>query len=171
MIGLDESESHGKRWFALYTKPHKEYMVQGLLHSHKVETYLPEIAVAVRRRDRRDKKPFFPHYLFARLEPHSDQMAKAQWTPGLRRIVSAGGQPVPIPDEIVAHIRQRLEMMVEEQPAVPFRHGEIVHVTRGPFEGLNAMFDRALSPDGRVRILLEMVGRLVAADLDVEDLQ
>jgi transcriptional antiterminator RfaH len=170
MIGSDEIESYGRRWFALYTKPHKEYMVQGLLRSHKVETYLPEIGVAVRRRDRRDKKPFFPHYLFARLDPHSDQMAKVPWTPGLRRVVSAGGQPVPVPDEIVMHIRHRLETAVEEQPAVPFRHGEIVHVARGPFEGLNAMFDRALSAEGRVRVLLEMMGRLVAADLAVEDL-
>ena len=167
---LGDVMEHSERWFALYTKPHKEYMVQGLLRSHKVETYLPEIAVAVRRRDRRDKKPFFPHYLFARLDPHSDQMAKVRWTPGLRRVVSAGGQPVPIPDEIVAHIRQRLETMVEEKPASPFKHGEIVHVTRGPFEGVDAMFDRSLSPQGRVRVLLELMGRLVAANLDVEDL-
>jgi transcription antitermination factor NusG len=54
---------------------------------------------------------------------------------------------------------------------VPFRHGEIVHVTRGPFEGLNALFDRTLSPEGRVRVLLELMGRLVAADLDIGDLQ
>jgi transcription elongation factor/antiterminator RfaH len=170
VIGSDESETGGKRWFALYTKPHKEYMVQGLLRDQQVETYLPEIAVAVRRHDRRDKKPFFPHYLFACLDPYSDRMAKVRWTPGLRRVVSAGGQPVPIPNEIVAHIRHRLEVMVEEKPASPFKHGEIVHVTRGPFEGLDAMFDRALSPEGRVRVLLELMGRLVAADLDVEDL-
>jgi transcriptional antiterminator RfaH len=167
---MDNAVARRERWFALYTKPHKEYVVQGLLRGQQVETYLPEIAVAVRRRDRRDKKPFFPHYLFVRLDPHSDQMAKVHWTPGLRRVVSAGGQPVPIPDETVAHIRQRLETEVEEQSAVPFRHGEIVHVTRGPFEGLNALFDRALSPQGRVRVLLEWMGRLVGADLDVEDL-
>jgi transcriptional antiterminator RfaH len=145
-------------------------LVQGLLRSHDVETYLPEIAVAVRRRDRRDKKPFFPHYLFARLDPHGDRMAKVRWTPGLRRIVSAGGQPVSVPQGVVAHIRHRLETMVEENPPAPFKHGEIVHVIRGPFEGLDALFDRALSPEGRVRVLLELMGRLVAAELDVGDL-
>ena len=97
-------------------------------------------------------------------------MAKVHWTPGVRRVVSAAGQPVPVPDEVVAHIRHRLATMVEEQPTAPFRHGEIVHVTNGPFEGLNAMFDRALSPQGRVRVLLELMGRLVAAELDLEDL-
>jgi transcriptional antiterminator RfaH len=170
VIEVDKAIVGGRRWFALYTKPHKEYMVQSLLRNQDVETYLPEVAVAVRRRDRRDKKPFFPHYLFARLDPHGDQMAKAHWTPGLRRVVSAGGQPVPVPDEIVVHIRHRLATMIEEEPAVPFRQGAIVHIAHGPFEGLNAMFDRALSPDGRVRVLLELMGRLVAAELDVEDL-
>jgi transcriptional antiterminator RfaH len=170
MVGLDEPEIGGRRWFALYTKPHKEYMVQGLLRNQQVETYLPEIAVAVRRRDRRDKKPFFPHYLFARLDPRSDRMAKVHWTPGLRRIVSAAGQPVPIPNEVIAHIRHRLATMVEEKPTSPFRQGEIVRVTCGPFEGLNAMFDRVVSPEGRVRVLLELMGRLVATDLDVGDL-
>jgi transcription elongation factor/antiterminator RfaH len=170
MTVAGETEFVGRRWFALYTKPHKEYVVQGLLRSQDVETYLPEIAVAVRRRDRRDKRPFFPHYLFARLDPHGEQMPKVQWTPGLRRIVSAGGRPVPIPNEVVAHIRQRLETMVEEIALAPFEQGEIVRVTHGPFEGLDALFDRALSPDGRVRVLLELMGRLVAADLDLEDL-
>jgi len=170
MAGSDESEINGRRWFALYTKPHKEYMVQGLLRDRDVETYLPEIAVAVRRRDRRSKKPFFPHYLFARLDPHSDEMAQVHWTPGLRRVVSAGGQPIPVPDEIVTHIRRRLTTMVKEQPATPFRHGEIVRVACGPFEGLDALFDRSLSPQGRVRVLLELMGRLVAAELDVGDL-
>ena len=170
MVGSDESEIGGRRWFALYTKPHKEYMVQGLLRNQDVETYLPEIGVAVQRRDRRDKKPFFPHYLFARLDPHSDQMVKVRWMPGLRRVVSAGGQPVSNPNEVIAHIRHRLAAMVEEKPASPFKKGEIVRVTRGPFAGLNAMFDRALSPEGRVRVLLEMMGRLVATDLSVEEL-
>jgi len=170
VVESDRSELDSRRWFALYTKPHKEYMVQGLLRNQQVETYLPEIAVAVRRRDRRDKKPFFPHYLFARLDPYSDRMAKVHWTPGLCRVVSAGGQPVSIPNEVVAHIRHRLETMVEEKPVSPFKHGEIVHVTRGPFEGLNALFDRALLPEGRVRVLLELMGRLVAAELDAGDL-
>jgi transcriptional antiterminator RfaH len=169
---LDRAEAgaNGKRWFALYTKPHKEYMVQGLLRDRAVETYLPEIAVAVRRRDRRDKKPFFPHYLFAFLEPHGDQMARLRWTPGLRWVVSAGGQPVPVPGELMGHIRQRLATMVEEEGGVPYTRGEIVRVVRGPFEGLNAMFDRTLSPEGRVCVLLELMDRLVSTELDLGDL-
>jgi transcriptional antiterminator RfaH len=160
----------GERWFALYTNPHKEYLVRDLLHNKRVEVYLPEIPVVVRRRDRREKKPFFPHYLFARLDPNDGRMAEARWMPGVRHIVSAGGQPVPVADEVVSYIRRRLAAMVQVEPEGPFKKGDLVHIVHGPFEGLDAVFDQRLSPEGRVRVLLDLMGRLVATELDLDDL-
>jgi transcription elongation factor/antiterminator RfaH len=170
MVESGNAVTSEKHWFALYTKPHKEYLVRDLLRNQDIEVYLPEVAVAVRRRGRREKKPFFPHYLFACLDLEGGQVAKMQWTPGLRRIVSAGGRPVVVPDEVVAHIRQRLATMVETEPAGPFKRGNVIRVLRGPLEGLDVVFDRTLSSDGRVRVFLELVSRLVAAELDLEDL-
>ena len=160
----------GEHWFALYTKPHKEYQVRGLLRDQGVEVYLPEVRVAARRRDRRERKPFFPHYLFARLDPRDGLMARVRWTPGLRRVVSAGDRPVLVPDEVVAYVRRRLATMADVGPEDPFRKGDVVRIVRGPFEGLDAIFDRRLSAEGRVRVFLELVSRLVAAELDTGDL-
>jgi transcriptional antiterminator RfaH len=157
-------------WFALYTKPHKEYLVRDLLSTQKVEVYLPEIAVKTKRRDRRAKRPFFPHYMFARLDPRDGMIAKLRWTPGLRSIVSMGGRPVPVSDEVVQEIRRRLVAMAQVEPEGRFRRGDVVRVMRGPFEGLDAVFDRKLSAEGRVRVFLEWMSRQVAAELDVEDL-
>jgi len=157
-------------WFALYTKPHKEYLVRDLLCTKKIEVYLPEIAVKTKRRDRRGKRPFFPHYMFARLDPRDGMIAKLRWTPGLRSIVSMGGRPVPVSDEVVQEIRRRLAAMAQVEPEERFRRGDVVRVMRGPFEGLDAVFDRKLSAEGRVRVFLEWMSRQVAAELDVEDL-
>lgn len=170
MVESDDAVASREHWFALYTKPHKEYLVRDRLRSHGLEVYLPEVAVAVRRRDRRARKPFFPHYLFARFDLHSGAMAKVRWMPGLRRIVSAGSQPVPVPDEVVAHIRRRLATRVEAELESPFRKGDVVRILHGPFEGLDAVFDRRLSPKGRVRVFLELMSRLVTAELDLGDL-
>jgi transcriptional antiterminator RfaH len=115
-------------------------------------------------------KPFFPHYLFARLDWNAGVTAKLQWTPGLRRIVSAGGRPVPVPDEVVAALRRGLAEMGEIGPEEPFHRGDVVQIIAGPFEGLDAVFDRRLSPQGRVRVFLELMSRWVAADLDIDDL-
>jgi transcriptional antiterminator RfaH len=159
-----------EHWFALYTKPHKEHLVSDLLGAQKVEVYLPEIAVKTRRRDRRAKRPFFPQYLFARLDPQDAMIAKLRWTPGLRCIVSMGGRPVPVPHEVVQEIHRRLATIAQAEPEEPFRPGDAVHIMRGPFEGLDAVFDRTLSAQGRVRVFLQWMSRRVAADLDLEDL-
>lgn len=160
-----------KRWFALYTKPHKEHLVRDLLRSRGAEVYLPEVVVVDQRRGERKRKPFFPHYLFARLDPRGSLIAKVRWTPGLRRIVSSGNRPVPVPDGVVNHIRRRLAQMGEMQKEGPFEKGDLVHVTRGPFKGLDAVFEEQLSPRGRVRVFLELMGRLTAAELDLRDLR
>jgi transcriptional antiterminator RfaH len=159
-----------EHWFALYTKPHKEYLVRDLLTARKVEVYLPEVAVRTKRRDRRAKRPFFPHYLFARLDLQDGMMANLRWTPGLRCIVSTGGRPVSVPDGVVQEIRRHLANREQVEPEDRFRQGEVVRVYSGPFEGLDAVFDRRLSAQGRVRVFLEWMSRRVAAELDVEDL-
>jgi transcriptional antiterminator RfaH len=165
-----EAVNTQERWFALYTKPHKECLVKELLSARQIEVYLPEIAVKSKRRDRRDKRPFFPHYMFARLDLQDGSIANLRWTPGLRSIVSMGGQPIPVPDEVVQELRRRLATMAQVEPEERFRKGDVVPVVRGPFEGLDAVFDRALSAQGRVRVFLQWMSRQVAAELDVEDL-
>lgn len=159
-----------EHWFALYTKPHKEHMVRDFLSAQKVQVYLPEIAVKTKRRGRRETRPFFPHYLFARPDPQDGTIAKLRWTPGLRCIVSMGERPVPVPDEVVQEIRRRLSTMAQVEPEEQFRQGDVVRIMGGHFEGLDAVFDRSLSAGGRVRVFLQWMSRRVAAELDVEDL-
>ncbi len=168
--GMASGVTTTRCWFALYTKPHKEYLVRDLLHSQGVEVYLPEVRVAVPRRGRRRRKPFFPHYLFARFETHSGLMSKTRWTPGLRWVVSAGGQPVPVSDEVVSHIRHRLAMMEVEDLESPFKKGDVVRIVCGPLKGLDAIFDQRLSSAGRARAFLQLMNRQVAAELDLEAL-
>jgi len=158
-------------WLALYSKPHKEYFVREHLGRQGIEVYLPEVRVACPRRDRRLSKPFFPHYLFARLDASDPRMADLRWTPGLRAVVSANGQPVPVPDAVISILRQRLATIGPGREREPFREGDRVRVASGPFEGLEAVFDRRLSPQGRVRVFLHLISRWVAAELDIEDLQ
>ena len=159
-----------QHWFALYTKPHKEYAVRDHLAGKQVEVYLPEIRNKIQRRDRPASRPFFPNYLFARLDLQDGIMAKVLWTPGLHRIVSIGGRPAPIPDEVVVHIRRNVAKMADAAPEEPFKQGDEVRIPRGPLEGLDAVFDRRLSPEGRVRVFIKCMDRLMAAELDLEDL-
>lgn len=159
-----------ERWYALYTKPKKEHQVDALLREQGIETYLPTVRRKVRRRDRPDRVVYFPCYLFALLDftvvPHSS----IAWMPGVRRIVSFGDQPAIVADEIVKLIRRRLDDY-EEIGYRRLRQGDRVRITSGPLRDLEAVFDRPLSAADRVRILLDVVGRMTPVEIDYSQIE
>jgi len=157
-------------WLTLHSNPHKEYAVRDFLIGRKYDAYLPEEPNMIRRRDRPPNRPFFPLYLFLRF-PGSEHLEDLQWTPGLRRIVMFGNRPALVPGEIIDHIRERLAAM-EATREGPFRAGDRVFITKGPFRGLDAVFDRRLSRADRVRVFLDFASRLeVPVELDLDALR
>lgn len=152
-------------WCALYTKPHKERQVNGLLLQKGIETYLPTVRRKYRRRDRPDQMVFFPCYLFARVGFDATPRSTIAWIPGIRHIVSTGDQPAIVADEIVALVRGRLEGAEEVDPDGP-QHGDRVRITSGPLRDLEAVFDQSLSSADKVRVLLDVMGRMTPVDID-----
>jgi len=154
-----------KRWYALYTKPHKEHQVAGILQSKGFETYLPTIQV--RKNGRRKTKPFFSCYLFVHMDP-ADALPEVRWTPGLRRIVSFGDSPAVVPDGAISLIRRRLAEMGELNcSGCRFKSGERVVIKEGPFKDFEAVFDRALSSRDRAVVLVDVLGRWTRCEVDV----
>jgi transcriptional antiterminator RfaH len=152
-------------WYSLYTKPQKEHQVNGLLQQQGIETYLPTVLRKMRRRDRRDRMVYFPCYLFARVDFDATPRSSISWMPGVRRIVCAGDQPAVVADEIVVLIRRRLEGVKDVDLDV-LRQGDRIRITSGPLRDLEAVFDQPLSAADRVRILLDVMGRMTPADID-----
>jgi len=158
-----------KRWYALYTKPRKERQVSDILASKGIETYLP--LVRVRKRGRREvEQPFFPCYLFARVDLAAEGLSSVCWTPGLRKVVNFGGEPAAVPDAVVALIRKRLAK--RDYPRYKaFEPGERVRIKAGPLRDLEAIFDQNLSPSDRVRVLVDILGRLTPCEIEVDYLE
>ncbi len=154
-----------EHWYALYTKPKKEHQVNALLQGRGIETYLPAVRRRVRRRDRPDRVVYFPCYLFARLDLRLIPRSSITWMPGMRHIVSADNQPTVVADEIVELIRRRLED-AEEVGYGRLKQGDPVRITSGPLRDLEAVFDQPLSATDRVRILLDVMGRMTPVEID-----
>ena len=154
-----------QHWHALYTKPNREHQVETWLQQQGIENYLPTLRRRVRRRDRPDRVVYFPCYLFARLDFEVTPISSVAWMPGIRRIVSNGEQPTVVADEMVALVRRRLEGM-EGTGYVGFDAGDRVRIASGPLRDLEAVFDRPLTAAERVRILLNVMGRMVLVDID-----
>jgi transcriptional antiterminator RfaH len=149
----------------LYTKPKKERQVNTLLRGQGIETYLPTVRRKVRRRDRPDRVIYFPCYVFAHIDFKVTPHSSIAWMPGVRRIVSFGERPAVVADEIVEVLRDRLED-IEEVGYGRLKKGDAVRIRSGPLRDLEAIFDQPLSASHRVRVLLDVMGRMTPVEID-----
>jgi transcription elongation factor/antiterminator RfaH len=161
-----------EQWYTLYTKPNAEYQVVTALQKRGIETYLPEIEIAKERRVR-DRKPFFPCYLFIKADLKVVGLSRVRRTPGLRRIVAFDDCPVPLPDEVINLIRCKLDELnaAGGQPMHTFRPGDTVRITDGPLQNMLAVFEGPTTPAERVQVLLTFLGHARRASVPVTDLE
>jgi transcriptional antiterminator RfaH len=159
-----------EHWYALYTKAQKEHHVAQALESQGLEVFLPTVPRSVRRRDRPRDIVLFPCYLFARIDFETVPRSSIAWMPGIRRIVSTGEQPTVVPAAVVEHIRDGLDR-VEVFGYGGLKRGDPIKIVSGPLAGLNAVFERPLPPSERVRILVEVLGRLTPAEIDFSQIE
>lgn len=148
-------------WHLMYTKPKKEPQVNRLLQEQGIETFFPVVQLEHGKRRDVQIEPFFPHYLFFRADLQSAETSGLQWLAGTRAIVNFGGQPAVIPDEVVAEMQQRLQPYTESvlhKGEWLYQPGDRVEVVKGPFAGMEAIFQRGISGKDRVQLMLHVLG-------------
>jgi transcription elongation factor/antiterminator RfaH len=159
-------------WYVARTKPRREVAAAAILAQRGVDVYLP--TVSSRRRastSSRAGEALFPGYLFAQLDIGTDDWLAARSAPGVAYFLGSGeGAPTPVPNDLIDAIRLRADQQAGKARVIPFRQGESVLIKDGPFAGIQAVFDGCLSGRGRVRVLLEIVQRVVPVDLEVHQL-
>jgi transcriptional antiterminator RfaH len=161
-----------RRWFALHTKLRAERRVVAQLARHDVETFLPEARTTAENASSRPA-PFFPGYVFIRIDLKTRRSAVWRWLPGVRYIVAYGKKPVPIADEVIQLIRQRTAEAnsAAMQPQVRFNSGDLVRIKEGPFRDMLAVFDGPSEPSERVRVLLQAMDKSMRLRLPLSNLE
>ena len=158
-------------WFAVWTRNQYESKVAERLQRKAVEVFLPCIAVASLRRDRRRvlSRPLFPGYLFVHLAPSRDRYLQVASTDGVVRLL--GEYPdrrSAIADAQVEAVR-RIVASGNGRPVPWIRLGDRVRIVAGPLAGLEGFVQARR--DGRatfvvsVDLLQRSVGVEVAAEL------
>lgn len=147
-----------EEWYLVRTKPGKERWVRDQLAAILPEVFLPMLRARMPRWGKLavSVAPLFPGYLFARFDLTSHYF-NVKYLPGVGGLVSAGMDPLVVPETIVHEIRLRGVNDVVEIQEKPFDSGERVRVVEGPFRGFEAIFDRYLSGAERVAILLNTI--------------
>ncbi len=157
-------------WYALYTKPHAERQVSQALQARGHETYLPMMPVWRARRRRMEDEPLFACYSFVHLDLDEIGISEVAWLPGVRSVVSFGGEPTPMPEGIIEHIRRRVRQMTGT-PQNVMRPGDRVRITEGPFKDLEAVFEDHLTGFERAQVLVQVMGRLTRCAVDTNQLE
>ncbi|PID86754.1 MAG: hypothetical protein CSB13_02765 [Chloroflexi bacterium] len=163
-----------KHWYVIYTKPKSEYRVAAWLAQYEIETYVPGFYSLSSSSQTATKEILFPCYMFAKISLEEEGLSSIQWVPGVRRIVSFGGQPVTIPDCMMEEMRQNIQLANEsrhENLEPSMQPGTLVRVVSGPFQGMQAIFERPTSSRERVQVLLDFLGRVNRVKLDIDDLE
>jgi transcription elongation factor/antiterminator RfaH len=154
-------------WFVIHTKPRDEGRVKSNVERMEVETLLP-LYKSIRFLHGRMCKvpsPLFPNYLFARLNLERHYY-KVKWTRGVNRIVGIGNEPTPVSESVIEMLRDRMGDDDTVQLVEDLQEGNSVRVTSGPLKDFVGIFQKGLSSDGRVRILLNLVGRDLPVQID-----
>ena len=157
MSGMNENEL--KLWYVVQTKAGNEHRVQTHLLNQEIDAFLPLLDTFQCSNGKMIHriKPFFPNYLFARLDLKRHYL-KVKWTRGVSRILGTGRGPIPISERVVQSIKERAGedhiVKLEEQ----WKEGDAIQITSGPLKDLVGVFHTKMSDSGRVKILLSLIG-------------
>lgn len=161
------------QWYLVFTKVKSELKAKEHLIRQGYTAYLPMTQKKVRRNGKyiHTTEPFFPRYLFIKLNTETDNWGPIRSTIGVACIVRFGGVAAVVPETLIAGLKQQeneigLQTNVEKQMQL----GDKVIVLDGPFAGYQGVFQQAKSTE-RVAILLDIVGRNTAVTLSMHDLR
>jgi transcriptional antiterminator RfaH len=155
------------RWYVVHVQPAAEHRAAINLERQGYKVFCPRLRKTVRHARKQTMKlaPFFPCYLFVRLDIRHDRWRSIGGTRGVVRLMTLGEVPQAVPRGIVEEFRARsdAEGVIEWQPVLT--PGQDVYVTDGPFRDLVGRLEK-LDGSGRARVLLDLLGRLVPAELN-----
>jgi transcriptional antiterminator RfaH len=144
-------------WFAIHAKPRRENFAATNLSALGIGILLPLVKVErlVRGAAQQGTKPLFSGYFFARFCPE-DSFESVKAARGVLQVVSSGRMPIPVHEEVVREIQDR----IEEDGLIRIRShhldpGTRVSIQSGPFEGMMGRVERELDDRKRVAIFLE----------------
>ncbi len=160
-------------WYVFQSKTRKEQFLCEQLHMRDVETFFPCIRVNPVKSSNQKLQPYFPGYVFGRVDLESFGRSALSWLPGLVRIVNFGGDPVSVQDYLVSTIRQHVDTLNRSagQASRAFRPGDVVTIQGGPFAGYEAIFNAHLPGRDRAEVLLKMLeGSQLRVELALENI-
>ena len=163
-----KSDTRQLGWFCARTQPKHEHIAAANLRKNlELEVFSPRLSIerTTRRGIRREVEPVFPCYVFVQCVLE-ESFAAIQHTNGISSLVHFGKRIPCIPDPVIWELQEcfrTAEPMPVQDRFVP---GDEVIVSDGAFRGMRATVLRAMPARQRVQVLLDILGRPNAVEVE-----
>ncbi len=148
-------------WAVVNTHPHRESIAFENLVRQGFQPYCPLIRRRIRhaRRSRDVLRPLFPGYIFVEVAP-DQRWQSIQSTFGVRALIQSGPDIAQLDAKFIEGLKAREIDGAVIRPQDPYKIGETVSFTSGPFAGLIARILEIESQD-RIVLLLDLLNQPV----------
>jgi transcriptional antiterminator RfaH len=157
-------------WFCIRTHLKHEHIAAAHLRQIPgVEVFNPQLRLlrSTRRGRRWSTESLFPNYVFARCVLEST-LEKVTYTPAVKVVLRFGDRVPIIPDAVIEDLRQGVAELSSNVLTDAPVEGEEVEIAIGAFVGMKGLVTCVLPGKQRVRILLDVLGRSVPAELSLD---
>ena len=155
-------------WHLIYTKPQQEKAAHDNLTCQNYQCYLPLINKEKISQGKKilSKEPMFPRYLFVRLRHDGQQ----NWSPirstkGVSHLVSFGGLAATLDDEMMDDLKLKIDKALVVKA---FSMNDKVEILKGPFKGMEAIFN-TYKGEERAMLFLNFMAKNLTAKFDLRD--
>jgi transcription termination/antitermination protein NusG len=115
----------------------------------------------------------YPGYVLVKMAANQRTMHVINNIQGVIKFVGAGTEPQPLRDDEVNKILglAPLEEEAEAREEIPFRVGQVVEVTEGPFTDFTGTVQEIYHDKGKVKVEVSLFGRPTSVELDYTQLK
>jgi len=168
----------GKRWYVIHTYSGYENKVKDSLEAtieseglseNFGDIFIPTEEVAEIKDGKKSitTKKVFPGYILMQVDLDDKIWYMIKNTPGVTGFVGPGRQPVPIPEEDVQRIMDKMaETGDKPRPKISFETGAKVRIVEGPFQNFTGYISNIDNERGRLKIMVDILGRSTPVELD-----
>ena len=157
-------------WFCVRTQLKREHIAAAHLQQVRgIEVFNPRVRLL--RRTRRgpqwSTESLFPNYIFARFVLET-LIEKVSYTPAVKFLLRFGDRVPEVPDPVIESLRRELSdldsQVLTDAPMI----GQEVEISAEGFAGTKGVVAQILPGKQRARILIEVMGRCVPAELSLD---
>ncbi len=167
-----------KRWYVVHTYSGQEQKakrhLESMIKTEEIEDAFGEVLIPTEevtemkmgKRSTSTRK-FLPSYLLLQVDLDKQVEQLVVGTPGITNFVGSGGKPTPLTNEEVDRIVGRMDSAREiEIHEVPWRAGDQVKVTDGPFADFSGFVSEINMERRKVKVMVSIFGRPTPVELD-----